>query len=66
MRGYSMRCKEAPVVLVSMDEIRCTSCMVMGKTLAGTRRAGTGSWIVSKPDLELDLDLDDLEDEEGA
>jgi len=54
--------KEDPLVLVSMDEIRWTSCMVIGRTLAGDRRAGAGSRTVSKPDLELDLDLEDLED----
>jgi len=62
MRGYSMCSEEAPLVLVWMDEIRCTSCMVMGRTLAGGKCASTGSRTVSKPDLELDLDLEDLED----
>lgn len=53
---------EAPLVSVSMDEILCTSCMVVGRRLARERCAGTGSRIVSRPDLKLDPDLDNPED----
>jgi len=69
MRGYSIWSSEDPLVLVWMEEIRWTSCMLTGKTLAGGRRARAGSRTISRPDLELDLDLEDLdelEDEEGG
>jgi len=67
MRGYSTWSEEAPLVLVLMDEIRWTSCMLKGNTPVVARRARTGSWTVLKPNLELDLeDLEELEDEEDG
>lgn len=36
MRGYTIWSEEAPFVLVWMDEMRWTSRMFNGKTLAGT------------------------------